>query len=89
MGTSNPDPHNLLAELKSRQEKRQGINDLLAHILPVVEAATKQPHPDFWVRQRLISWATYPDTLEAQTEHWMLTNDQRAALAKAFEKFNR
>lgn len=87
MGITNlSDPHALLAELKDRHEEGRGINDLLEYILPVVEAATKQPHPDYWVRQRLIYWATYPGTLEADTKHWTLTADQWAALPKAFEK---
>jgi len=90
MGTSNlSDPHALLTELKSRQAKDRGIDDLLEHILPIVEAATKQPHPDFLVRERLILWANHPATFESQTEHWSLTNEQRAALAKAFEKLKR
>lgn len=41
MGTPNRfHPHILLAELKSRQEKGQGIDDLLMYILPIVENAT-------------------------------------------------
>jgi hypothetical protein len=79
-------PHVLLAELKSRQEKRQSINDLLDYILPVVEAATKLPHPDYWVSKRLTYWANYPGTLEADVKPWRLTADQLATLAKAFEK---